>query len=119
MLQLANGIAHAVDIDDILYIESIAYRRAVHTGTAVYEETRKTLSKLMEELDGLSPGQFIQPYRGYIVNLDAVRTVATDRIVMQNGDSVLIKRGDFRRLRDVFFSWSFRRKDDAGGTIPM
>lgn len=111
MLLLANGVVQAVDIKEILYIESVAYRRLVHTSTTLYEETRKPLARLHEELDALSPGQFILPYRGYIVNLDAIRTISTDRIIMQNGDFILIKRGDFRHLRDVFFQWSFRNRD--------
>ena len=111
MLLLANGIVQAVDIKEILYIESVAYRRLVHTSTTLYEETRKPLAKLHEELEALSPGQFILPYRGYIVNLDAIRTISTDRIIMQNGDFILIKRGDFRHLRDIFFQWSFRNRD--------
>ncbi len=119
MLQLENGIAHIVDIDDILYIESVAYRRVVHTYSAIYEETRKSLSKLQEELSALSPGQFIQPYRGYIVNLNAIRTIAIDRIIMQNSDPILIKRGDFRHLRDIFFKWSFRNRDFPGQNLPM
>ena len=70
-------------------------------------EVKDTLSRMQEELDSISPGQFIQPYRGYIVNLDAVRTVASDRIFLNNGEFILIKRGDFRRIRSLLFAWSF------------
>ena len=62
----------------------------------------------MEEFNNLSPGQFIQPYRGYIVNQNVIRTITPEHLVLHNGDSILIKRGDFRRLREIFFSWSFR-----------
>ena len=113
LLQIGNGTVKAVDIEDILYIESVAYRRVVHTADAIYEEARMTLAKLEEKLEELSPGQFIQPYRGYIVNLSAIKTISTDRIVMQNGDSIIIKRGDFRRLREQFFQWSFKAKDSV------
>ena len=41
MLLLANGVVQAVDIKEILYIESVAYRRLVHTSTTLYEETRR------------------------------------------------------------------------------
>ncbi len=113
LLQLENGVVQAIEADDILYVESVAYRRIVHTAAAVYEETRKTLSKMLEELEALCPGQFLQPYRGYVVNLDAIRTIASDRLVLRNGDSILIKRGDFRRLREKFFEWSFRSTEEA------
>ena len=68
-------------------------------------------SMMFAELEELTPGQFIQPYRGYIVNLDAIRTISSDKIIMQNGDFILIKRGDFRHLKDLFFKWSFRGRN--------
>lgn len=110
LLSLGNGIVESVDISTISYIESVAYRREVHTDTAVYEETRQTLHSLHERLEELSPGQFIQPYRGYIVNQDAIRTIMPDKIILHDGTAIIIKRGDFRRIRENFFSWTFNKK---------
>ncbi len=107
LVNIGNGEVQSVSIDKILYIESQGYRRVVHTAEGLYEEVKDTLSRMQEELDSISPGQFIQPYRGYIVNLDAVRTVASDRIFLNNGEFILIKRGDFRRIRSLLFAWSF------------
>ena len=112
-IQIGNGAVRSLDINDIIYIESVSYHRVVHTASDTYEESRMTLSKFEETLDSLSPGQFIQPYRGYIVNLDAVKTITTSRIILQNGDAIIIKRGDFRRLRELFFKWSFRNRDSV------
>lgn len=106
-LHSENGSVVKINIDDILYIESVGYRRMIHTRTTVYEEKRTTLSRLMEDLERLSPGKFILPYRGYIVNLDAIKTVSTNRIVLENDDFVLIKRGDFRKIRDLFLERVF------------
>ncbi len=114
LLHLASGSIQSIDASSILYIESIAYRRVVHTSKGVFEETRRTLSSFLEELGDLFPGQFIQPYRGYIVNLEAIRTISPDHITLQSGDSVPIKRGDFRKLRESYFKWSFR---DEGADV--
>ena len=73
----------------------------------LYEERRKPLSALMEELDQLSPGQFCIPYRGYIINLSEVSTITPSHIMMRDGARILIKRGDYRRIRDIYFSWIF------------
>ena len=108
LLQLENGAVQSVDLDEISYIESIAYRRVVHTKREMFEETKRPLSGFMEEIEKLSPGQFIQPYRGYIVNQDAISTITPGHIVLRTGDTILIKRGDFRKLREIFFSWNFR-----------
>ena len=108
VLNLENGEIRKAAVDDIIYIESVGYRRIVHCPGISYEETRTPLSRMLSDLEAMSPGQFIMPYRGYIINLDAVRTITVDGILMQNGDHILIKRGDFRKLRDRFLSWSFR-----------
>ena len=108
MLQMENGAIHSTDITDIIFIESMGYRRLVHTKDGVYEETKRPLSKMLSDLEELSPGQFITPYRGYIVNLDAIKAITNDRVVLHNGESILIKRGDFRRLKDILFKWAFR-----------
>ena len=106
-IQLKNGIVHSVSVYDIFYIESISYRRIVHTRTGVYEEQRRTLSGFCEILDEMAPGQFIQPYRGYIVNLSAIRVISPTNITLINNDTILIKRGDFRKLRKTFLDWTF------------
>ena len=110
MLKLKNGILHAVDVDSIMFIESIGYSRLLHTKDRIYEETRKTLGTFMEELEKMRPGLFIQPYRGYIVNMEAIKTIEPRRMLLKSGDTILIKRGDFRKIRDTYFSWSFSEK---------
>lgn len=63
------------------------------------------LSVFMERLERLRPGQFISPYRGYIVNLRAVREVENDRIVLDDGGFILIKRSDHARISSLFSNW--------------
>lgn len=115
VLSLKNAMLHSVECGDIIYIESVGYQRIVHTKEGVYEERKKTLSALMEELDQLSPGQFCIPYRGYIINLSEVATITSSCIVMKDGSRILIKRGDFRRIRDIYFSWTFSEAGMSDG----
>lgn len=109
-IQLGNGVLHSVSIYDILYIESIAYKRVIHTKDGVYEEVRRSLSGFAEILDVMAPGQFIQPYRGYIVNMSAISTISPSCITLVGNDRVLIKRGDFRKLRKAFLDWIFSER---------
>ena len=44
----------------------------------------------------MSPGQFIAPYRGYVVNQNEIRTITTQGIVMRSGAVIPLKEGDFR-----------------------
>ena len=114
IIQMEDGVVENVNVDDIIFIESVGYRRCVHTKHGIFEEIKKTLTLFLEELDSCSPGQFIIPYRGYIINLEAVKTITVRNIVMQDGTEILLKRGDYRKIRDIFFNWSFRKE---GGRI--
>ena len=100
-----------VDISEINYIESIGHRRYVHTTKGEFTETRRTLTQFMEELERLSPGTFICPYRGYIVNLATVRTLSSKNMQLKDGATILIKPGDFRALKEKLFSYMFAQDE--------
>lgn len=107
MINMRSSMVQSVECSKIIYIESIGYTRIVHTSAGNYEEVKQTLSALYEELEKICHGQFIMPYRGYIVNLNSIRTITPGKITLCDGSAVLIKRGDYRRIRDIFFSWVF------------
>lgn len=102
-----SGITSFVNIDDIIYIESQGYKRYVYTKNETLTETKQTLTQFLELFEELSPAQFIIPYRGYIINLNEVRTITSKFIEMQNGAHILIKTGDFARIKKIYFDYSF------------
>ncbi len=110
LLSLENGAIQSVDANGITYIESIRYNRVVHTQSGEYEEKQRSLTSFMEELERLLPGQFFVPYRGYIVNKEAIESVKPDGIVLQDGIVIPVKAGDFRKIREMFFEWTFRQE---------
>ena len=102
-----GGTATIVDIAKIIYIESLGHNRYVHTVKGVLTECQRTLARFLDELGSLSAGQFISPYRGYIINLAAVRTITPKSIQMNDGTDILIKPGDFRTLKEKWFKYVF------------
>ena len=52
-------------------------------------------------------GSIIVPYKGYIVNQKAIRTIEPDRIIMQNGQLVPLAKRSFREIKDRFFDYIF------------
>ncbi|MBQ9206635.1 MAG: response regulator transcription factor [Treponema sp.] len=101
------GAVSFVSIDDIIYIESIGRKRYVYTQKKEFVEVKRTLLHFSEELEELAPGQFISPYRGYIINLDEVRTIEPNKIIMENGKQIITKTGDYRKLKSLLFNYSF------------
>lgn len=110
LLRLKNGIVRSVDAAQILCIESVGAVRAVTTRHGVFEETHRTLTEFSETLAALCPGQFISPYRGYIVNQEAIETITVNEMRLSCGSRVPIKPNAYRAIRAAFFEWSFSRK---------
>ncbi len=103
-----------VNIDDIICVESVGYVRNVTTKNGILIEKRLTLSDFLSEFNRLSPGQFMLPYRGYVINLAAVRTVAPLCVEMKDGTKIPLKRGDYTAVKNALFDYSFVR---GGGIL--
>lgn len=108
-----GGAIHKIDVSTIIYIESFRNGRSIHTENGVFVETKVTLQGLLNELTRLSAGQFISPYRGYIINFEAVKSVTRDGIVLNNNVNIPIKPDSFRKLRDSYFAYEFGRREFA------
>lgn len=105
-----NGMIHSVEINKIIYIESQRNCRVIKTLKESFHETKFTIQSLLDQLEKLSPGQFIVPYRGYIINLDQIIALSPDSITLKNGDEVLIKSGTYRQIKKIYFDWCFDKE---------
>lgn len=109
--KLTGGGIKIVDIDNILYIESYKHEQQVQLREGDPLSIRESLNSLQEQLDELSPHQFLAPYKGYIVNLKAVQAVEPDCMKLHGSKSVPIARRSFRELTDKYFSYIFGGND--------
>ncbi len=107
LLHMESGVTRRVPLGEIAYIESVGRLRVIHTHSGSLEEHQQSLSALYDQLQALAPGQFITPYRGYIVNQDAIRTITAQGILLHSGAKVPLKEGDFRKTRNAYFQWAF------------
>lgn len=110
LLHLENGVTHSVPLGEITYIESMGHRRVVHTAKGDFDERQQSLTALYDQLQALLPGQFIAPYRGYIVNQAAIRTITAQGIFLHSGARIPLKEGDFRKTRNAYFQWAFGKE---------
>ncbi len=108
-----DGDIRFVDLDSIQYIESRGHTQEFHLKEGVFGETRRSLSRILEELERLSPGQFISPYKGYIVNFRSVLTIDAKGILLRCGNKILIPRGEFRRLQEKYVAYRFGQRGSA------
>lgn len=105
-----NGAIHVLEAKNILYVESFRTYRTIHSLNGTYNDTKRSLGKLMVDLNLLYPGRFISPVRGYIVNLENVISIDMEGITMKNRQIVPIKAGSFRKLRDIYLDYLFGKE---------
>lgn len=110
LFKLEGGGMQAVNLKEILCIESFGHVQCVHLEDGKTLEIRESLSKLLTQLDDLSPGQFISPYKGYIVNLNAIRTIESKGITLHNNSQIPIVRRNFRKISECYFNYTFGKK---------
>lgn len=106
-LKLTGGGTRALELNEILWIESRNHTQTVFLKDGDSEEARESLSQLLSALEELSPGQFVSPCKGYLVNQKAIRTVAPKEIIMRSGQTVPLARGTFREFSDRYFAYMF------------
>ena len=84
-----------VNIQDIIYIESLGRKAVLH----LPDETIEYYAKISQLEEELSP-YFFRTHRAYMVNLLYVESYSRREVVLKNTDSVLVSKyrfGDFQR----------------------
>lgn len=105
-----KGILHAVDKDSISYIESHAHHQYVYLLDGNKIETVQTLSDLLNQLNEQSFGQYIMPYKGFIVNQHAISSIESDKLVLKSGVHIPIARRTFTTIKQTYFEYMFGGK---------
>lgn len=73
-------------------------------------EVRESLASIGEELEKMEPGQFIYPYKGYIVNQLFIRKIEPEAIILKDGQSIPIPKRGFRKLKTQYFDFMFQHR---------
>lgn len=109
----ADGELRLINVREIEYIECRDHAQEVHLQGESVMEQRRSISRLQEELDALVPGQFVIPYKGFLVNLSAVVSIDQNGILLRSGARLPISRGTTKQLQAVYAAFRFRKKEDA------
>ncbi len=107
-LKLRNCEARLVDLNEIIFVESSSHSQHVHLKTGDHIESRQTLSELLALFSVHAKGQFISPYKGYIVNQKSIRSIEPDNITLKSGVKIPIVRRNFKQIKENYFSFIFQ-----------
>lgn len=91
-----QGRAYAVNMRQIIYIESKNHISVIHTDTVSYTVYEK-LSDLLLRL----PETFVQCHKSYIVNMHWIQRLEQRKILLQNGETVWVSRSCGARTREA------------------
>ncbi len=106
-LKCPKGAIYTLNKNTVSYIEADAHRQMVILLDGTTIETVQTLLELFQTLEDISPGQFITPYKGFIVNQHSIKTIESERIILKNGKTIPIPRRTFSMVKQTYFNYMF------------
>ena len=107
VVKIGGGAAAKLDIEEIEYIKSYVHEQTIYLQHQKPLLAKQSLAFFRDMLEHLAPQQFVQPYKGYLINLKAVRIVQQEGILLLSGEKIPIARNNFRAMRDAYFHFSF------------
>jgi len=111
-IKMRNGDLRFVELNEIMYVESFRHSQSVYLKSGESIEARETLAKLSSIFDESSMGQFICPYKGFIVNQKSIGGIEPDKIILKNGKEIPIVKRNFAAIKQQYFSFMFTREAD-------
>jgi DNA-binding LytR/AlgR family response regulator len=100
---------YAVNIDDIVFIESAGHLLVLHLYDGSTLETRQTMAQMKEELARLAGIQFIYPYKGFIVNQEFIECFGQDVIRVVGGYAVPFSKPKRTELKKEYMQYMFQK----------
>lgn len=94
----------SLPLGEILYFESFANYLTVKTNTLEYK-TRSTISGAQSELEN---NDFLRIHKGFLVNLEHVKTVKTDELLLDNDETLPIGKSYSEEARKVILKYMRR-----------
>ncbi len=114
-IKLQNGDLRFIELNEIMYVESFRHTQSIYLKSGESIEARETLTKLSSMFDEVFKGQFICPYKGFIVNQKSIRGIEPARIILKNGKEIPIVKRNFAAIKQQYFSFMFVKEADNHG----
>lgn len=111
-IKTQNGNLRFIELSEITYVESFRHIQTVYLKNGEIIEARETLSKLLSLFEEVSKGQFICPYKGFIVNQKSINSIEVDKIILKDGKKIPIVKRNSGTIKQQYFDFMFTKEDD-------
>lgn len=95
-----KGTIHSIPVHKIRYLESRGHQLTVHT-----TEDSVTCYERLEKLKEHLPKGFQQCHKSYLVNMDCIRHIEKDGILLNNGEALPVSKAKYAETRAAFFRY--------------
>lgn len=105
ILKTKSGITK-IALSDLEYCEVINRKVVLHLANGEEHECGLKMSDLENKL--LPFGMFIRPHRSYLINMDYIRSMTTNNIIMECSVEVPIPRDKSIQIKRTYMDYMFR-----------
>lgn len=95
-----QGVTHAIPIHNIHYLESKGHQLTVHTS-----EESVTFYERLETVKERLPSSFHQCHKSYLVNMDCIRHIHRQSILLKTGEELPVSKARYADTRTAFFRY--------------
>ncbi|QOX64901.1 response regulator transcription factor [Anoxybacterium hadale] len=95
-----QGISHAIPIHKIYYLESRGHQLTIHTA-----EESLTCYERLENMKERLPRSFHQCHKSYLVNMDYIRLIQQQGILLKTGEKLPVSKAKYADTRAAFFRY--------------
>lgn len=92
---------------EVFYVEKLAHNVILYT-VAGDISMRKTITETEELLNGHG---FVRTHVGYIVNMEYIKLINSNEVILTNGKTAPISRRNVKFVKDEFLRWSVKTNE--------
>lgn len=90
----------SINLNDVNYIESHLRTVIMHCG-----KIKKTIYKKLNEIENILPEKFIRCHQSYIVNMEKVNILTTNKFILKSGDKVPVSQSKYKDTKEKFLNY--------------
>ena len=109
IFKLIGGGIRVIEVDDIYYIESDSHIQTAYIRGNQHVRVRQSQAQLLKVFGSLVPGQFVMPYKGYVVNQKEICVIKSSYIEMCDGKHIPLVKREYRNFQAQYFRYIFQR----------
>lgn len=104
-----GGDIKIIDLDEIVYIESFSHNQCFHLKNGESFDVRRSMSALLDDLEKISPKEFFSPYKGFIINVQCIKSIESNQIIVRGDVSIPIVKQKYKHIIESYFDFLFHK----------